>query len=202
VEVASPLLQGGQFLGRKPEEFTGETSARVRKANAALAALKIRVKANVAAGKTVAFADNGDPMLFSPWSWVPRLLVEFNPIVIPGVSSVNAGSAVLRHGVTGSVTLSSGENLGQSGENGRLVGTLVFFTHRTKLEELLPRLQARYPKDTPAAIVCDVSYPSEKSFQGTLGTIAALAREKKLPHLYLLYVGDNLGTGSVCAPKP
>jgi precorrin-4 methylase len=201
VEVVSPSLMGGQYLGKRPEEFSGEARDRAIKAHEALTQLKMRVKTAVAEGKTIVFADNGDPMLFSPWNWVPQQLAEFQPIVVPGVSSFHAGSAVLRHSVAGSVTLSSGENLGIRGENGRLVGTLVFFTHRTRLEELVPRLQARYPRDTPAAIVGDASYPSQMSIHGTLGTIADLARDKKPPHLYLLFVGDKLGQGSCCDTK-
>ena len=52
-----------------------------------------------------------------------------------------------------------------------LSGTLVFFTHQAKMDEILPSLQARFPADTPVAIVCDVSYPTELLIRGTLGEI-------------------------------
>ena len=51
----------------------------------------------------------------------------------------------------------------------------------TKLDELLPKLQARYPENTPVAIVCDASYPAEKVVRGTLGTILDKLAGEKLP---------------------
>jgi tungstate transport system substrate-binding protein len=75
----------------------------------------------------------------------------------------------------------------------------VFFTHRTKLDQLLPELERRYPADTPAAIVCDVSYPTEKTFRTTLGGVRDLLAREKLPHLYLFYLGD--GVGRTSAPE-
>jgi precorrin-4/cobalt-precorrin-4 C11-methyltransferase len=88
--------------------------------------------------------------------------------------------------------------MGTRDANGRLAGTVAFFTHRTKLEELLPKLQKRYPADTPVGIVCDVSYPTEKVMHGTLGTILDVLGGKKLPHLYLIYVGDGLKSQACC----
>ena len=199
VEVASPLLMGGQYCGQNPDDFSGELQQRVRQTNDALAQLKTRVQAAVAEGKTVAFADNGDPTIFSPWGWVPDLLADFRPVVIPGMSSFNAANAVLQRGLAGqrSCILSSGSDLGTPDPQGRLSGTLVFFTQRVKIQELLAQLRDRYPADTPVAIVCDVSYPGEKIIRGQLGTFADVVAKEKLPLLYLLYVGDALGTGRI-----
>jgi precorrin-4 methylase len=200
VEVASPLLRGGQHFGQAPARVSPDLRDRVAQSNEELAKLKARIKGLVAEGKTVVFADNGDPMIFSPWSWVPEHLAEFAPTVVPGLSSFNAGNAALQRSVAGLgfVTISSGTEMGSPDENGRLAGTVVFFTHRTKLEELLPKLQGRYPADTPVGIVCDASYPTEKVVVGTLGSILDVLGEERLPHLYLLYVGDGLKQGSCC----
>ena len=195
MEVVSPLLRGGQLCGQDPAACAPELRERVIQTNEALATLKTQVKQFVDEGKTVVFADNGDPTIFSPWAWVPTHLTEFSPTVVPGLSSFNAANAALKRGVAGlgSVTISSGTDLGAPDSHGRLCGTLVVFTHLKKLDELLPALQQRYPADTPVAIVCDVSYPGEKVIEGTLGTIlSTLGDLKSLPHLYLLYVGDGL----------
>jgi precorrin-4/cobalt-precorrin-4 C11-methyltransferase len=77
-----------------------------------------------------------------------------------------------------------------------LSSTLVFFTQRVKIQELLAQLRDRYPADTPVALVCDVSYPGEKVLRGQLGTFADVVAKEKLPLLYLLYVGDALGAGT------
>jgi siroheme synthase len=200
VEVASPALRGGQYCGRKPDEFTGELRDRVIHTNEELEKLKTRIGSLIEEGKTVVFADNGDPMIFSPWSWVPEHLAEFKPVVVPGLSSFNAANAALGRSVAslGSVTISSGIDMGSPDENGRLAGTVVFFTHRRKLPEILPKLQVRYPADTPVGVVCDVSYPPEKVHMGTLGTILGVLGDEKLPHLYLLYVGDGIKQGTCC----
>ncbi len=149
-------------------------------------------------GKVVAFADNGDPSLFSSWGWLPEQLAEFDPVVVPGISSFNAANAALKQSVscTGTVIISSGGELSTPDADGRLAATLVFFTHRTKLPELVPQLAARYPADTPAAVVCDASYPTEKVVRGTLGNILAVLADEDLPHLYLFYVGDGLRTSA------
>jgi len=198
VEVASPLFMGGQYCGQNPDDYSGELQQRVRQTNDALAQLKKRVQAAIAEGKTVALADNGDPTIFSPWGWVPDLLAEFKPVVIPGMSSFNAANAVLQRGLAGqrSLILSSGGDLGTPDPQGRLSSTLVFFTQRVKIQELLTQLRDRYPADTPVALVCDVSYPGEKVLRGQLGTFADVVAKEKLPLLYLLYVGDALGSGT------
>jgi precorrin-4 methylase len=198
VEVASPLLMGGQYCGQNPEDCSGELRERVRQTQDALAKLKTRVQAAVAEGKLVAFADNGDPTVLSPWGWLPDQLAEFRPVIIPGISSWNAANAVLQRGLAGqgSCVLSNGSHLGVPDARGRLSGTLVFFTQRLKIQELLTALRARYPADTPVAIVCDVSYPSERVLRGQLGTFAETLANEKLPLLYLLYVGDGLGGGT------
>jgi precorrin-4 methylase len=125
---------------------------------------------------------------------VPDLLAEFQPVVIPGMSSFNAANAVLQRGLAGqgALILSSGGDLGRADPQGRLSGTLVFFTQRVEIQKLLAQLRERYPADTPVAIVCDVSYPSEKLLRGQLGTFAEVVAQEQLPLLYLMYVGDGL----------
>jgi len=77
VEVASPLLMGGQYCGQNPDDYSGELQQRVRQTNDALAQLKTRVQTAVAEGQTVAFADNGDPTIFSPWAGCRTCLRNF-----------------------------------------------------------------------------------------------------------------------------
>jgi precorrin-4/cobalt-precorrin-4 C11-methyltransferase len=195
IEVASPLLRGGQLCGQDPATCPPELRQSVLQTNEALTRLKACVKALTDAGKTVVFADNGDPTIFSPWNWVPAQLAEFSPTVVPGLSSFNAANAALKRGITGSgaVIISSGTELATPDSNGRLNDTLVLFTHRKKLDELLPALQQRYPADTPVAVVYNVSYPGERIFEGTLQNIRdVIGDQSVLPHLYLLYVGDGL----------
>ena len=88
--------------------------------------------------------------------------------------------------------ISAGEDLGTPDKDGRLKTTLVLFTHRAKLTELVPRLLGRYPADTPVAVVCEASYPTQRVVWATLGTVLEKTAGQRLPHLYLVYVGDGL----------
>lgn len=193
IEVVSPLLRGGGYCVANPDDFSGELRERVVQTNEAFKELRSRLEELRAAGKSVVFADNGDPMLFSPWSWITRHLADMQPVVVPGISSFNAANALLQQGMSGheSITLSGGNEIGTADEDGRPRSTLVLFTHRTKLDELLPRLQAIYAPDTPLAIVGDVTYPGERTIRATLGTIREQLAGEELPQLYLMYVGGD-----------
>lgn len=196
--VASSLLMG-RFRGRSAKDLPPQLRDRARQSAEETARFVPRVRELVANGKTVVFAASGDPTLYCPWSWVTEDFADLEPIVVPGLSSFNAASAALLQSVTkrsGSVLLSAGDNLGSPDEQGRLRTMVVLFTHSAKLKELLPRLQARYPADTPIAIVSEASYQRQRVVFATLETVRARLGDKELPHLYLIYVGDGLS-----APK-
>jgi precorrin-4 methylase len=194
IEVAPPSLMG-RYRGQDLKTLSPELRRRAQENEAELTTFVPRVRRMVAAKKTVVFADAGDPTMYCPWSWVAEEFADLGPVVIPGLSSFNAGNAALGQSVTkngGSIVISPGDNLGNPDRHGRLSGTLVLFTHRAKLDELVPRLAARYPPDTPIAVVCEASYQRQQVIFATLATIGAKVSAKDLPHLYLVYVGDGL----------
>ena len=194
IEVAPPTLMG-RFRGQDLKTLSPEMRERARQNEAELATFVPQVRRMVAAKKTVVFADAGDPTIYCPWSWVTDEFADLGPLVIPGLSSFNAGNAAIGQSITknsGSIIISPGDNLGGPDKHGRLTGTLVLFTHRAKLKELVPRLAAHYPADTPMAIVCEASYERQQVIFATLGTIWKNVSERDLPHLYLVYVGDGL----------
>jgi precorrin-4/cobalt-precorrin-4 C11-methyltransferase len=195
VSVASPLLMG-KFVGKAAAVLPPELREKMSASQAEMARFVPRVRQLVAAGKTVAFADAGDPTLFCPWTWIRETFADLSPEVVPGLSSFNAANAAVEPTMTccgGAMLLSSGDNLGSPDERGRLQTTLVIFTHRMKVQDLVPRLAARYPGDTPIALVCEASYPTQRTIVGTLATIQDKLRTTTLPHLYLIYVGDKVG---------
>jgi precorrin-4 methylase len=194
IEVAPPTLMG-RFRGQDLKTLSPEMRERARQNETELATFVPQVRRMVAAKKTVVFADAGDPTIYCPWSWVTDEFADLGPLVIPGLSSFNAGNAALRQSMTkngGSILISPGDNLGSPDKHGRLTDTLVLFTHRAKLEELVPKLAARYPADTPIAVVCEASYERQEVTFATLGTISKKVSARDLPHLYLIYVGDGL----------
>jgi precorrin-4 methylase len=194
IEVASPMLMGS-FRGQDLKTLSPELRQRARQSEEEMATFLPQVRRMVAAKKTVVFADSGDPTMYCPWSWVASEFADLGLIVVPGLSSFNAGNAALRQSITkngGSIVISPGDNLGSPDEHGRLANTLVLFTHRMKLKELVPRLAARYPSDTPMAVVCEASYERQQVIFAKLGTIWKKVSQEDLPHLYLVYVGDGL----------
>ncbi len=194
ITVASPLLMGRPG-SRSVADLPPQQRERARRSEAETAKFLPRVRQLVAGGKKVVFADAGDPTLYCPWSWVAEEFADLQPTVVPGLSSFNAGNAALGQSITrnsGSVLLSGGEDLGTPDKNGRLTMTLAIFTHRAKLKELAPRLLVRYPADTPIAVVCEASYPTQRVVWATLGTVLEKTGGQRLPHLYLVYVGDGL----------
>jgi precorrin-4 methylase len=204
IEVAPPTLMG-RYRGQDLKTLSPELRERARQNEEEMVTFVPQVRRLVAAKKTVVFADAGDPTMYCPWSWVAEEFADLGPEVIPGLSSFNAANAALRQSITkngGSIVISAGDNLGRPDERGRLTTMLVLFTHRMKLKELVPRLAARYPSDTPMAVVCEASYERQQVIFATLGTIWKNLNDEDLPHLYLVYVGDGLtsplkmGTGS------
>jgi precorrin-4 methylase len=194
IRVASPLLMG-RFRGPGGKDLPPQLSERARRSAEEAAKFLPQVRSLVAGGKKIVFADAGDPTLYCPWSWVVEDLADLAPTVLPGLSSFNAANAALGQSVTrnsGSVLLSAGDDLGTADEHGRLKAVLVLFTHRAKLKELLPRLQTRYPGDTPIAVVTEASYPRQRVVFATLATLPQKLGGQELPHLYLIYVGDGL----------
>jgi precorrin-4/cobalt-precorrin-4 C11-methyltransferase len=193
IVVASRGLMGryrGPDVKRSPE-----LRERARRNDEAVAQFVPEVRRLVIEGKTVAFADSGDPTLFCPWTWITDEFADLEPTVVPGLSSFNAANAALKQSMTkngGSILMSAGEDLGSPDANGRLASLLVLFTHKKKLDEVLPQLQSRYPADTPIAIVCEASYDRQRVIFATLGTIREKIGDSRLPHLYLVYAGDRL----------
>ena len=194
ITVAPSLIMGG-FRGQKLEDIPPSMRDRAKKNMEEIEKFTPKIREMAAAGKTIVFADSGDPTIYCPWSWITGDFADLNPIVVPGLSSFNSASAALKQSITahnGSILISPGDDLGTKTDNGRISGMLILFTHRAKFDDLLPRLQARYPADTPIALVCEASYSTEKVYRGTLSTIQGLIGSDKLPHLYLIYVSDSL----------
>jgi precorrin-4 methylase len=190
-----PFMLLGKLVGQSEKEVPANLREQVRRSEAEMSRFVPEVRRLVAAGKMLAFADAGDPTIYCPWSWVLERFADLSPTVVPGLSSFNAANAALRRSITrhsGSILLTTGDDLGTPDAKGRLNTTLVIFTMRAKVQDVVPRLAALYPADTPIAVVCEASYLSEKVVVATLGTILPKLADTKLPQLYLIYAGDSL----------
>lgn len=73
--------------------------------------------------------------------------------------------------------------------------TMVIFLSTGMLEELSRRLiEGGYSKDTPAAIVYKATWPDEKKFICTVGTLAQTAAENHITKTALMLIGDAVKT--------
>lgn len=75
--------------------------------------------------------------------------------------------------------------------------TMVVFLSTGMLEELSRRLiEGGYSKDTPAAIVYKATWPDEKKFICTVGTLAQTAAENHITKTALMIIGDVVGASN------
>jgi precorrin-4/cobalt-precorrin-4 C11-methyltransferase len=125
--------------------------------------------------------------------------------VIPGVSSFQAASAVLKRqftlpGVSQTVILSRVEGRTPVPESQKLEilaesrATLVLFLSVDRAEEVQRRLEPFYGKETPVAVVYKVSWKDEKIFTGRLDGLAALVKDNDIRRHALIIVGNVLDT--------
>ena len=163
------------------------------------------VRTAIAAGMTVAVLDYGDPTLYSPQSGYLTEFADLEPVVIPGVSSINAANAALRREITGSYdhpviisdALGSDEKTAQRIEHLACIGaTLVFLTMGADLPFVIGCLRKGLPEDTPAILVLNAGYAeTEQVIESTLQHLLECNSPVNLPWQYLLYVGDALRRG-------
>jgi precorrin-4/cobalt-precorrin-4 C11-methyltransferase len=171
------------------------------------------IRKAVKEGKTVSVLDSGDPTIYGPNMWYVEAFEDLKPEIVPGISCFNAANAALKKGVTSgkkahSVILTA--SFGREEHSGtdsieKLAAnqaTMVFFTMFLNMEEVVKKLKTNYPPETPIAIVLHAGYKEkEKVVQGTLDTILEKTKGEKLPHEYLIYVGDFLSNRYKIAGK-
>ncbi len=210
-EKFGPQLEGKEVLdgywrlfpyyGQDPATLPADQRAEAERLAQRRKEFTARVRQAVAEGKTVAILDHGDPLIYGPWEWCLEEFEDLHPLVVPGLSAFNAANAALRKGVTSAeltkaVILTSTDWPGKTDTIDKLAAhrsTMVLFTMRAELPELVKKLSAGYPPETPVAIVKYAGYAKkEEVVRGKLGTILEQLRGQPLPFEYLLYVGDFL----------
>ena len=166
------------------------------------------MKANEKEGKTTVRLHTGDPCLYGAireqMDALDTLGIPYDDT--PGVSSFCAAAAALQAEYTlpsvsqsviitrmaGRTPVREGEALEKMAAHGC---TLVLFLSTGLLEEAERALLAggAYTEDTPAAIVYKASWPEERVFRCTVGTLAKTARENGVTKTALITVGGFLG---------
>ena len=159
-------------------------------------------------GKLVVRLHTGDPSVYGAHREQMDLLKSYNLDfeIVPGVSSFCAAAASLKAEytlpeVSQSVIITRME--GRTGvppkqkikDYAKHHATMVIFLSAGMLEKLQKELiSGGYEADEPAAIVYKASWPDEKVFRCTVGTIAETAAANNIKNLALITVGGFLGT--------
>ncbi len=166
------------------------------------------MKAAEAEGKMCVRLHTGDPSLYGAHREQMDLLDEagIGYDVVPGVSSFCGAAAALNAeytlpNVSQSVIITrmEGRTPVPEGEKLRLMAshgcTLVLFLSTSLLDGAVEELLAggAYTEDTPAAIVYKATWPDEKVWRCTIGTLVETAREAGVKNTALITIGGFLG---------
>ena len=159
------------------------------------------------AGKTTVRLHTGDPSIYGAvreqFDALAKRGIAFD--VCPGVSSFCGAAAALRSeytlpGVSQTViiTRAAGRTPVPERESIRSLAahgaTMVLFLSTALTETLQGELLAGgYAAETPAAIVYKATWPEEKIFRCTVGTLHETAEENRLRKTALIVVGGCLG---------
>ena len=162
-----------------------------------------------AAGKDTVRLHTGDPCLYGA---IREQMDELDKLGLsyddtPGVSSFCGAAAALNAEYTlpevsqsviitrmaGRTPVPEGEQLRKMASHGC---TMVLFLSTGLLEDVEKELLAGgvYTADTPAAIVYKATWPEEKVFRCTVGTLAKTAKENNVTRTALITIGGFLGS--------
>lgn len=166
------------------------------------------IKKGEAAGLTTVRLHTGDSSIFGAvreqFDELERLGIEYD--VCPGVSSFCGAAAALKAeytlpGVSQTVIISrtAGKTPVPERESIRSLAvhgaTMVLFLSTSLSEKLQTELLAGgYDAETPAAVVYKATWPEEKKYRCTVGTLHETVTSNNLTKTALIIVGRCLGT--------
>ena len=165
------------------------------------------IKVAEAAGKTTVRLHTGDSSIYGAvreqFDELEKLNIEYD--VCPGVSAFCGAAAALRAeytlpGVSQTVVITRAEGRTPVPEREQLRAlaahraTMVLFLSASLAEEVQAELLAGgYPAETPAAVVSRATWPDERTWRCTVGTLAETMASNGVRKTALILVGDFLG---------
>jgi uroporphyrinogen III methyltransferase/synthase len=158
-------------------------------------------------GKTVVRLKGGDPYIFGrggeeagalaaagiPFEVVPGITAATAAAVCTGISLTHRDFASAVTFITGHEEHSKAESKLDYSALARISGTLVFYMGLDRVEQIAKHLiRAGKPADSPAAVVCQATLPTQRSVVGRLADIATRVREAGLHAPSLIIIGEVL----------
>ena len=155
-----------------------------------------------AEGKDVARVHSGDPSIYGATGEQMRVLdqLEIEYEVIPGVTATSASAAWLKRELTlpdisqtviytryaGKTSMPEGEDLASLAQH---KATLAIHLGISRIHKIVEELIPFYGKDCPVAVCYKTGWEDQMKVEGTLDTITAMVREKKITRTALILVG-------------
>jgi precorrin-4/cobalt-precorrin-4 C11-methyltransferase len=165
------------------------------------------VRAAEAAGKVTVRLHTGDSSIYGAvreqFDELEKLGIEYD--VCPGVSAFCGAAAALKAeytlpDVSQSVIITRAAGRTQVPERESIrsfaahKATMVLFLSTSLVEQVQAELiEGGYPADTPAAIVYKATWPDQRIFRCTVGTLGDTVRDNGLTKTSLIVVGGFLG---------
>ena len=207
LEEADVIIYAGSLVNPALLDYAKEGCEIHNSAHMTLEEVVAVERAAEESGKMCVRLHTGDPCLYGAHREQMDLLdeagIEYE--VVPGVSSFCGAAAALKAeytlpNVSQSVIITrmEGRTPVPDGEKLRLMAshgcTMVLFLSTSLLDSAVEELLAGgYSPDTPAAIVYKATWPDEKVWHCTVGTLAETAREAGVKNTALITIGGFLG---------
>lgn len=149
------------------------------------------VKRAVARDEKVVFANMGDSCLYGMIGGITDRLekAEINYEIIPGVSSYNAASAIIKRGMTGLgitntaiCTTYKDKNHSQAylEKIASLKASVALFMSVSKISEVCKIFRKYYPEETPVVVISKATWEEEKIESGNLKNIEDKVKENNI----------------------
>ncbi|NLV17700.1 MAG: precorrin-4 C(11)-methyltransferase [Syntrophomonadaceae bacterium] len=207
LKTADAIIYAGSLINPALLEYAGSGCELHNSAEMTLdQVMAVLLRVHRAGGMAVRL-HTGDPSIYGAVrEQMDRLKAEGVPYEIcPGVSSFCGAAAALKTEYTlpqvsqsviitrraGRTPVPPGESISSFAAHG---ASMVIFLSTGLAEKVQGELLAGgYNADTPAAIVYKATWPDEKVFRCTVGTIAETAAQNGVSNMALILVGDFMG---------
>ena len=206
LEEADVLIYAGSLVNPQLLDYAKEDCVIYNSAKMTLEEVIHVIEKAEAEGKTTVRLHTGDPCIYGAIREQMDILDEKNIAYdyCPGVSAFCGAASALNLEYTlpdisqsviitrmeGRTPVPSKESIQSFAAH---QATMVVFLSTGMLEELSRRLiEGGYTADTPAAIVYKATWPEQKTFVCTVGTLAKTAAENNITKTALMIIGDTV----------
>ena len=162
------------------------------------------------AGCDVARLHSGDPAIYGATAEQMRRLDALGIAyeVVPGVSSFSAAAAAVnaeltKPEVSQTIILTRVSGRASAVPEAEAIAklaehraTMCIFLSGPHLKKIVTDLRLHYPEDTPVTLVYRATWPEQRVYQGTLGTVLKETKRGEWNLTTMLLVGAALGKGA------